>query len=156
MRTFRFMEYCFHFSRFRVQGSDRGWPTSTFPYIEVFLYKVKDFGVQKIVVFRFILSFLIAAFTWRLLCYKQSPVFTLRFQKKFSFLQLHLRKKLFVKTTARSIMKTRRVFHPFVNVTLYYVEELRNCDINWIHFVSPKNTRKNVQSKDYLTSELTK
>ena len=28
----------------------------------------------------------------------------------------------------------------FVDITLYYLEKLRNCYINWIHFVSPINT----------------
>ena len=48
---------------------------------------------------------------------------------------------LFVMTTASPITSTRRVIYPLVNITLYYLERLRNCYINWIHFVSPINTR---------------
>ena len=43
-------------------------------------------------------------------------------------------------TTASPITTIRRVFYPLVNITLYYLEKLRNCYINWIHFVSPINT----------------
>ena len=75
------------------------------------------------------------------LCYKQSPSFTQKFQKKVSlFLQKHTTNSLFVKTTASPITTLRRVLYPLVNITLYYLEKLRNCYINWIHFVSPINT----------------
>ncbi len=47
---------------------------------------------------------------------------------------------LFVKTTASPITTIRPVLYPLVNITLYYMEKLRNCYINWIHFVSPINT----------------
>ena len=78
---------------------------------------------------------------WQPLCYKQSLAFTQKFQKKVSlFLQKHTKNTLFVKTTASPITTIRRVFYPLVNITLYYLEKLRNCYINWIHFVSPINT----------------
>ena len=47
---------------------------------------------------------------------------------------------LFVETTASSITSIRRVFHLLINITIYYLEELRNCYKNWIHFVSCINT----------------
>ena len=63
------------------------------------------------------------------------------FRKKVSlFLQKRMKNTLFVKTTASLITTKRRVFYPFVNITLYYLEKLRNCYINWIDFVSPINT----------------
>ena len=31
-------------------------------------------------------------------------------------------------------------FYPFVNITVYYLEKLGNCYINWTHFVSPIDT----------------
>ena len=56
-------------------------------------------------------SLLIPKFRWQPLCYKQSPAFTQKFQKKVSsFLQLHLKNTLLVKTTASPITTTRRVF----------------------------------------------
>ena len=78
---------------------------------------------------------------WQPLCYKQSPAFTRKFQKKVSlFLQKHTKTSLFVKTTASPITTIRRVLYPLVIITLYYLEKLRNCYIYWIHFVSPINT----------------
>ena len=47
---------------------------------------------------------------------------------------------LSVKTTASIITAIRRVLYPLVNITLYYLEKLRNCYTNWIHFVSLINT----------------
>ena len=98
--------------------------------------------VQIFVVFRFILSIFIAAFRWQPLCYKQSPAFTQKFQKKVSlFLQILVKKKQNVgKDHASPITTKRRVFYPLLNITLYYLEKLRNCYINWIFFVSPINT----------------
>ena len=60
--------------------------------------------IQKFVVFRFNLTLLTAKFRWQPLCYKQTPAFTQKFQKKVSsFLQLHTKNTLFVKTTASPI-----------------------------------------------------
>ena len=50
------------------------------------------------------------------------------------------KKTLFVKTTASPITTTRRVLYMLVNIILYYLQELRNCYINSIHFVPPINT----------------
>ena len=47
---------------------------------------------------------------------------------------------MFVKTTALPITTIRSPLYPLVNITLYYSEKLRNCYINWIHFVSPIKT----------------
>ena len=78
---------------------------------------------------------------WQPLCYKQSPYFTQKFQKKVSlFLPKKRKNSLFVKTTALPITTIRRVLYPFVNVTLYYLEKLRTCYINWRLFISPINT----------------
>ena len=78
---------------------------------------------------------------WQPLCYKQSPAFTRNFQEKVSlFRQKHKKNSLFVKTTALPVTTKRRVLYPLVNITLYYLEKLRKCYINWIHFVSPINT----------------
>ena len=78
---------------------------------------------------------------WQPLCYKQSLALTQIFQKKVSlFPQKHTKNTLFVKRTASPITTIGRVFYPLVNTTLYYLEKLRNCYINWIHFVSPINT----------------
>ena len=114
------------------------------------------FVIQKFVVFRFILSIFIAAdgsfsgrepkasgreARWQPLCYKQSPAFTENFQKKVSlFLQKHMENSLFVRTSALPITTLRRGPYPLVNITLYHLEKLRNCYINWIHSVSPINT----------------
>ena len=69
-------------------------------------------------------------FVWQELCYKQSPAFTQKFQKKiFLVLQIHMKNTLFVTTTASPITTTRRVFYPLVNIILHYlesVEELLN------------------------------
>ena len=55
------------------------------------------FVIQEFVVFRFVLSLLLAIFRWQLLCYNQSPAFTQKIQKKVSsFLQLHMKNTLFV------------------------------------------------------------
>ena len=51
-----------------------------------------------------------------------------------------MKNTLFVKTTTSPITTIRRDFYPLVNITLYYLEKLRNSYINWIHFVSPINT----------------
>ena len=61
-------------------------------------------------------------------------------EKVSLFLQYYMKNTLFVKTDASPITTTRRVLYPFVSITFYYLEKLRNCDINWIHFVSPINT----------------
>ena len=61
-------------------------------------------------------------------------------EKVFLFAQKHMKKTMFVKTTASPITTTRRAFYLFAYITLYYLEKLRNCYINWIHFVSPINT----------------
>ena len=46
---------------------------------------------------------------------------------------------MFVETTASPITTIRLVLYPLLNITLYYLEKLRNCYINCIHFVSPIN-----------------
>ena len=51
-----------------------------------------------------------------------------------------MKNTLFVNTTASPITAIRPVLYPLVNITLYYLEKLKNCYINWIHFVSPMNT----------------
>ena len=51
-----------------------------------------------------------------------------------------MKKTLFLEATALPITTIRPVFYSLVNITLYYLEKLRNCYINWIHFVSPINT----------------
>ena len=51
-----------------------------------------------------------------------------------------MKKTLSVKTIASSNTTIRRVLHQLANITLYYLEKLRNCYINWIHFVSAMNT----------------
>ena len=97
--------------------------------------------IQKLVVYRFTLSIFVAAFRWQRFCYKQSTPSTQKFQKKvFLFLQEHMKITLFVKTTASPITTVRRVPYPLVKITLYYMEKLRNCHINWIHLVSAINT----------------
>ena len=50
-----------------------------------------------------------------------------------------MKKTLFVKITASPITTTRR-FYPLVNIVLYYLQKLRTCYTNSIHFVSPINT----------------
>ena len=78
---------------------------------------------------------------WQPLCYKQSPAFTQKFQKKVSsFLQLHMKTTLFVKTTASPITTKRRVFYPLVNIILYYLETFKSYSRSCIHFASPINT----------------
>ena len=69
------------------------------------------------------------------------PSFYAKISEKVSlFLQRLMKNTLFVMTTASPITTIRRVFYPLVNITLYYSEKLRNCYINWIHFVSPIDT----------------
>ena len=69
------------------------------------------------------------------------PSILQKFQKEVSlFLQKHMKKTLFVKTTASPITTKRRVLYPLVNNTLYYLEKLRICYKNLILFVSPINT----------------
>ena len=71
-----------------------------------------------------------------------NPSFYARISEKnvSLFLQKHTKHSLFIKTTASPITTIRRIFYPFVNITLYYLEKLRNCYIIWIHSVSPINT----------------
>ena len=69
------------------------------------------------------------------------PSFSAKISEESSlFLQKHMKTLLFVKTTASPITTIRRVFYPLTNITLNYLEKLRNCYINSIHFVSPINT----------------
>ena len=69
------------------------------------------------------------------------PSFYAKDSEKVSlFLQILMKNTLFVKTTASPITTIRRVLYPLVNIKLYYLEKLRYCYINWIHFVSPINT----------------
>ena len=63
------------------------------------------------------------------------------FTQKYLFLQKHMKNTLFVTNTASPITTTRRFLYPHVKNTFYYLEKLRNCYINWTHFVSPINTR---------------
>ena len=56
-----------------------------FHIIRYSLFQVIVFVIQKFVVFVFILSIFIAAFRWQPLCYKQSPDFRQKFQKKTFF-----------------------------------------------------------------------
>ena len=37
-------------------------------------------------------------------------------------------------------LNDKTCFYPVVNITLYFLEKLKNCYINWTHFVSPINT----------------
>ena len=55
-------------------------------------------------------------------------------------MQLHMKNTLFLNTTASPITTKRRDHYPLVNITLYYLQKLRNCYIKWIQFVSPINT----------------
>ena len=66
--------------------------------------------------------------------------FYAKLPEKSLFLQTHTKNTLLVKTTASPITATGRVFYPLVSSILYYLKKLRNCYINWIHFVSPINT----------------
>ena len=50
------------------------------------------------------------------------------------------KKTLFVKTTASPITTIRPVLYPLVYIRFYHWEKLRNCHINWIHFVSTINS----------------
>ena len=69
------------------------------------------------------------------------PSFYAKISEKSHFVSAkHTKNTLFVKTTASPITMIRHVFYPLVNITLYYLEKLRNCYKNWIHFVSPINT----------------
>ena len=61
-------------------------------------------------------------------------------QRNFFILATTYEKTMFLKTTASPVTTIRRVLYPRVNITWYYLEKLRNCYINWIHFVSPINT----------------
>ena len=56
-----------------------------------------------------------------------------------SFLQVHMKNTLFVKTTASPITTTRRVFYPRANFTLYYLEKLKNYNRSWLYFAPPIN-----------------
>ena len=69
------------------------------------------------------------------------PSFCAKISEKVSlFMQILTKNTLLVKATASPITKLRRVFYPLVNITLYYLEKLRNCYKNCIHSVSPINT----------------
>ena len=61
-------------------------------------------------------------------------------EKVSSFLQLHMKNTLLVKTSASPITTKRRVFYPFVSIILYYLELFKSYQRSWIHFVSPINT----------------
>ena len=47
-------------------------------------------------------------------------------KKASSFLQVHMKNTLFVKTTASPIKTTRRVFYPLVNIIYYYLETFKS------------------------------
>ena len=47
-------------------------------------------------------------------------------EKVSSFLQLHMKNSLFVKTTASPITTKNRIFYPFVNILLYYLEMFKS------------------------------
>ena len=55
------------------------------------------------------------------------PSFYAKNSEKKSFLQKLMKNALFMKTTASPITTIRRVLEPFVNITLYYLEKLRDC-----------------------------
>ena len=61
-------------------------------------------------------------------------------EKVSSFLQLHMKNTLFVKTTASPITTKKRAFYPPVNIILYYLETFRSYWRSWTHFASPINT----------------
>ena len=70
-----------------------------------------------------------------------------KFRTKVSvFLQVLMKNTLFEYTTASPITTIRRVLYPFVNITIYYLEILRNCYINWIHSDSPGLSTYTVQA----------
>ena len=139
------MEYSHRFSRLRVQGTDSGRSTGTFPYMQVFSILGDSLSNSRICYFRFFLSFFIAAEGsfrgWQPLCYKQPPVFTRKLQIKVSsILQILMKSTLFVKNTATPVTMIRRVLYPLLNIRFYYSEKLRNCYPIWIHSVSTINT----------------
>ena len=51
-----------------------------------------------------------------------------------------MKNALFVKTTASPITTIKPVLYPLVKITVYYLEKMRNCYINWIYFGSPIDT----------------
>ena len=95
-------------------GSRRttGGRQAHFHIFRYFRFYVIVFVIQKLVVFRDILSIFIATFIWQQLYYKQSPISTQKFQKKiFLFVQKHMKKTSFVKSTA-SPLRREDVFLP--------------------------------------------
>ena len=100
--------------------------------------------IQKFVSLTFILSIFVAvegSFSrCQPLFYMQTPACTQTFQKKnVSFLQIYMKKTMFVKTIASPITTTTCVFYPLVKIVLDYLDKLRSWYANWIQFVSPIN-----------------
>ena len=64
------------------------------------------------------------------------PSFYAKFSENILFSSAKTYEKYFVckNTTASPITTIRPVLYPLVNITLYYLEKLRNCYINWIQF----------------------
>ena len=90
----------------------------TFPYVSVFSIVGNS---QTFLVFRFILSNFIAVDGKMAAIMLQTiPSFYAKISEKSLFVsEKHMKNTLFVKTTASPITTIRRVFYPFVNITLY-------------------------------------
>ena len=86
----------------------------TFPYLEPLSFFGRFCTKRNSILFFFQIHFSSgndAIFRWQPLCYNQSLAFMQKFQKIVSsFLQLHTKSTLFVKTTASLITMKKRVF----------------------------------------------
>ena len=113
----------------------------TFPYMAPLLFLEVCTKSYSILLFRFISSIPIAAFRWQPLCYKQSPAFTKKFQKKnFSISANTYEKYLVCKDYCIAHHGGKTCFYPLVNIRLYYLETLNSCRRSSIHFALPINT----------------
>ena len=69
------------------------------------------------------------------------PSFYAKFSEKSLFISANTYEKYIVcKDYCIAHHDDKTCFYPIADITLYYLEKLRSCYINWIHFVSPINT----------------
>ena len=100
----------------------------TFPYMEPLSFYGRF--VQKVIVYCFsdsVYQFLSQNSDGSQYATINPQLLRKNFRKKVSsFLQLHMKNTLFVKTTASPITTKRRVFYPLVNIILYYLETFKS------------------------------
>ena len=139
------MEYSYHFSRLRVQRTDSGRSTNTFPFMKVISILGNSLCFSKICCFHihFVIFYPCRRDLQRMaaIMLQTIPSFYAKFSEKSLSISANTYEKYIVcKDYCIAHHNDKTCIYPLANITLYCVEKLRNCYIYWIHFVSPINT----------------